>query len=124
AIVLTFQPVVLDCHVLAFNGAGFVEAFAERGHIARVDFGRPESDKPDHRHRWLLRPRRERPRGRCAAEERDEVATSHSITSSARPDSGSGRLMPSALAVLGFRNSSTFDTCCTGSSFGFSPLGI
>jgi hypothetical protein len=25
--------VVLDCHVLAFDGAGFVEAFAERGRI-------------------------------------------------------------------------------------------
>src|SRR5881227_454708 len=29
----------------------------------------------------------------------------HSITSSARPDSGSGTVMPSALAVLRFRNS-------------------
>ena len=35
AIVLALQPVVLDRHVLAFDVAGFVEAFAERGHIAR-----------------------------------------------------------------------------------------
>jgi hypothetical protein len=27
--------VVLDCHVLAFDVAGFAEAFAERGHIAQ-----------------------------------------------------------------------------------------
>ena len=31
-------------------------------------------EEPDHRHRRLLRPRRERPRGRRAAEQRDELA--------------------------------------------------
>ena len=30
--------------------------------------------KPDHRHRRLLRARRQRPRGRRAAEQRDELA--------------------------------------------------
>ena len=35
----------------------------------------------------LLRPRRERPRGRRAAEQRDEIASLHSITSSARASS-------------------------------------
>src|SRR5262249_48955196 len=39
--------------------------------------------EPNHWH--LLRARRERPRGRCAAEQRDELAAlHHSITSSAR----------------------------------------
>jgi hypothetical protein len=38
--------------------------------------------KSDHRHRRLLRARRERPRGRTA-EKRDELAAPHSITSSA-----------------------------------------
>src|SRR5262245_51604554 len=33
-------------------------------------------DEPDHRHRRLLRPRRERPRRR-AADERDELASPH-----------------------------------------------
>ena len=61
AIVLALQPVVLDRHVLAFDVAGFVEAFAERGHIARGGIGRPAVDKPDHRQRRLLRARRERP---------------------------------------------------------------
>src|SRR5262249_42436848 len=46
----------------------------------------------------------------------------HSITSSARPSNGSGTVMPSALAVLRFRNISTFVDCCTGSSPGLSPL--
>ena len=36
--------------------------------IARVGLGRPVSDKPNHRHRRLLRPHRERPRRRRAAE--------------------------------------------------------
>jgi hypothetical protein len=40
--------------------------------------------KPDHRHGRLLRARRERPRGCSAAEKRDEIATVHSITSSAK----------------------------------------
>jgi hypothetical protein len=40
----------------------------------------------------------------------------YSITSSARPSSVSGKVMPSALAVLRLTNSSTFVTCCTGRS--------
>jgi hypothetical protein len=74
AIVLALQPVVLDCHVLAFDGAGFVEAFAERGRIARVGIGRSVSDKPDHRHRRLLCARGKRPSRGRAAEQRDELA--------------------------------------------------
>src|SRR5262249_28082048 len=62
-IVLALPPVVLDSDVLAFDVTGFLEAFAERGHITRVGFGRPVSDKRDHRHRRLLRGRCERPRG-------------------------------------------------------------
>jgi hypothetical protein len=42
-------------------------------------------EEPDYWYRWLLCARYERPRGRRAAEQPDEVATSHhSITSSAR----------------------------------------
>src|SRR5262249_60638449 len=37
---------------------------------------------------------------RRASEKRDERATPHSNISSARPDRGSGTVMPSALAVL------------------------
>ena len=43
-----------------------------------------DSRKPITRHRRLLRARRERPRRRRAAEQRDELAPLHSITSSAR----------------------------------------
>src|SRR5215475_3468641 len=57
----------------------------------RVILGDPQQyrDPPhsDHRRRWLLRPRRERPRGRRAAEQRDELAPPHSITSLASASS-------------------------------------
>jgi hypothetical protein len=46
----------------------------------------------------------------------------YSITSSARPDTGRGTVIPSALAVLRLMISSTFVDCTTGRSAGFSPL--
>jgi hypothetical protein len=56
-------------------------------------------------------------------EQRDELAPLHySITSSARPDRGSGTVMPSALAVLRLMKSSTLVACWTGRSAGFSPF--
>src|SRR5262249_6272913 len=69
----------------------------------------------------FLRARRERPRRR-AAEQCDEVAASHSITSSAMASSVIGKLRPSALAVLRLIANSTFTACWTGSPAGFSPL--
>jgi hypothetical protein len=48
----------------------------------------------------LLRACSERKSSRRAAEQRDELATVHSITSSARASSNGGMLRPSALAVL------------------------
>jgi hypothetical protein len=38
-------------------------------------------EKPDHRHRRLLRARHERPSCRRAAEQRDELAPSHCLAS-------------------------------------------
>src|SRR5262245_19047444 len=69
----------------------------------------------------LLRPHRERPHRR-AAEQRDELAPPHSMTSSARARSVGGTSMPSALAVLRLTTSSYFVGACTGRSAGFSPL--
>src|SRR5262249_38197550 len=48
----------------------------------------------------LLRARRERPRYRRAANQRDEAAVPHSITSSARTRNDSGIVNPSAFAVV------------------------
>src|SRR5262249_17138367 len=73
---------------------------------------------------WLLRPRRERPRRNRAAEERDELAPLHSITSSARASSVGGMLRRSAFAVARLTMSSTLGGNSTGRSAGFSPLSI
>src|SRR6516225_5867186 len=48
----------------------------ERGNEVRVPVRRDAVEEADHRHRWLLRARRERPRRR-AAEKRDELAAPH-----------------------------------------------
>src|SRR5262249_22399053 len=51
-------------------------------------------------HRRLLRPRRERPCNRSAAEQRYELTPCHSITSSARASSVGGTSRPSRQAIL------------------------
>jgi hypothetical protein len=58
---------------------------------------------------------------RCSKQQTEQ---GYSMTSSARPDSGRGMVMPSVLAVLRLMYSSTFVACCTGRSAGFSPLRI
>src|SRR6266404_9693609 len=85
---------------------------------------RATAKKSDHRHRRLLRPRRERPSHRRAAEERDEIAPFHSITSSARNRNDSEIVRPSALAVLRLTASSNFSADCTGNSLGLAPFKI
>src|SRR5262249_3183100 len=113
--------VILDRHVPTFGVAGFIEAVAERSRPVRVGNGRRTVDERDHGHPRLLRPRRQRPRRR-AAEQGDELAPPHhSITSSARASNVGGTSRLSALAVLRLMASSTFVTCCTGKSAGFSP---
>ena len=72
----------------------------------------------------LLRAHRKRPRCCRATDKRDELAALHSITSSARPSSESGKVMPSAFAVLRLMISSIFVYCCTGRSAGVAPLRI
>jgi hypothetical protein len=80
---LTIEPVVLDRDILTFDIPGLAKPFAKRRRTGRSGLGGPKVDDSDHRHRTLLRARRERP-SRRAAEERDELATfDHSITSSA-----------------------------------------
>src|SRR5262249_3715736 len=114
---------ILDRHVLALDVAGFAETFPENDRAGRGASGRPEVDEADNRHRTLLRTRRERPCDRsCAAEQGDELAASHSITSSARASSIAGTSRPSARAVFRLITSSYLVGCCTGRSVGFSPF--
>ena len=79
---LPVPPAIFDQNIAALDIAGFSEPFAEAGDESRVCFGRARMEQPNHRHRRLLRARRERP-SRCRAAERDELAALHSITSSA-----------------------------------------
>src|SRR5262249_52271993 len=78
----------------------------------RCDWGtgrvlrRAAVEKPDDRHCRLLRARREQPRRRRAAEQRDERAALHSITSSARARKDSGIVRPIAFAALTLTTSS------------------
>src|SRR5262249_32870789 len=56
-----------------------------------------------------------------AAEQRDELAALHSITSSARASSVAGTSRPNALAVLRLITNSNLVGCSTGISAGFAP---
>src|SRR5215471_6878122 len=57
-----------------------------------------------------------------AAEQRDERAALHSITSSARLSSAAGTVRPSILAVWALMTSSNLVDCSTGRSAGLTPL--
>src|SRR5262249_54069400 len=89
SIILALSRTVLNRDVLALRIASFLQALTECAHQVHGAFKRRAPEKPDHRHRRLLRARSERPRRCCAAEQRDELAPlDHSITSSAHSHSG------------------------------------
>ena len=71
-----------------------------------------------------LRARREWPRRRRSAEQRDELPPLHSITSSARASREGGISSPSALAVLRLMTNSIRVGCSTGNSAGVAPRRI
>src|SRR5262249_25688703 len=121
--VLALRPAIFDCDVLALHEAGLFQALAERGYSVRKRARRRCIEEPDHRHRRLLRARRERPRSR-APEQRDELAPVHSITSSARSNIDVGIVTPIALAVWRFTTSSNAVGCSTGKSAGLAPRRI
>src|SRR5262249_2865576 len=104
-------PPVLDAHIAADDPAQFAEPLQERC-VAGFVFGIVRysgHEYPDAPHALrLLRACGERPRCRRAAEQRDELAPVHSITSSALPSSEDGNFKPSAFAALRLRISSNF----------------
>src|SRR5262245_9755239 len=113
---------VFDRDVLAFDVAGIAQTFAERGYITRGEtIALRRTHECHDRHRRLLRPRSERP-NRRAAEQRDERAPPHSITSSAPASSVGGTSKPSVFAVLRLIIRSNFVGRCTGKSAGLAPL--
>jgi hypothetical protein len=97
-----FRPAMLDCDGSALDPAELAKPFQKRGVPRALRPTRSRAEKPD-RPQLLLPARRERPRHRRAAEQRDEVASlhfsAHSITSSASASSLSGTVRPSIRAV-------------------------
>src|SRR5215510_11003451 len=87
----------------------------------RPDSRGPAAEISNHRHRRLLSAHRQRPCHRRAAEQRDEFAPLHSMTSSASARSLSGTSRPSVLAVLMLSTNSNLVDCITGKSPAFSP---
>src|SRR5262249_42117300 len=115
---------IFNNDVFALNVAKLAQPLFESRQFGRRA-GRSAWEYPDHLRnlrRLLLRACRERPRHRRAAEQRDERATLHSLTSLARASSVVGTSMPIALAVFTLITSSYFVGACTGRSAGFSPL--
>src|SRR5882672_5025903 len=83
---MALRPAVFDRQILSLHVAGFAQSLAERGHKrCRRRAGRPGVEDADHRHRLLLRAAGQRPQGRRAAQHEDQLASSHTITSSAAP---------------------------------------
>src|SRR5262249_60985296 len=104
AISVACGPAVIDPHIAAVGPAQLLQSLHERreaGLTYRMVVGErhEHTDAPDLRR---LRARRERP-GRCrAAEQRDERAPLHSMTSSARASSVGETSRPRAVAVVRF----------------------
>src|SRR6516164_5820354 len=74
--VVPLCPTVLDRYVLPLQIAGLGQTLAEYCHPVRNRLRRSGTEITHHRHRWLLRARRERPRGCRTAKQRDELASS------------------------------------------------
>src|SRR5262245_25010023 len=114
-------PPVVDSNVSSVNETYFGDTAAKCVHVVRPGRSRDAVNRPYDRD-CLLRARCKRPRSRPAAEQRDELAPLHSITSSERASSVGATSRPSALAVLRLITSSYLVGACTGISAGFSPL--
>src|SRR6516225_10770739 len=123
SIEVSLSKAALDDDVLAFNKSILAQTI-QKGFACRLG-----------RNGWVicqktdvisfaagLRTRHRRPRDRGAANERDELAAPHSITSLAVAMSFSGTSSPSAFAVLRLMTNSNLVGCWTGRSAGLSPL--
>src|SRR5262249_30136349 len=124
AIQLTVGPAILDRDVPAFDEASFTQASTESLHVVCPFRSRHAIEDPNHRDCRLLPTRRKRPRRCHAAEQRDEIAPVHSITSSAMAESPGGISRPSALAALRLITNSNLVDCSTGRSLALAPFKI
>src|SRR5262245_11716090 len=125
AVGIALAPSIVDPNMAILHPSQLLQTFLE-GCRPSPDLGialvqRHQHADPPQSFR-LLRARRERPRRRRAAEQRDERAALHSITSSARERSGGGTVRPSILAVSALMTSSNLLACTTGRSAALVPL--
>src|SRR5437016_6226702 len=121
---LIVRPTLFDRYVLAVDKPFVLQTLLECGQQMHERRGWRAAKKADHGQRRLLRARRERPDGNSTADERYELAPSHSITSSASASSFAGTSRPSALAATTLMTSSYLVGISTGKSLGFAPLRI
>src|SRR5262245_10105550 len=118
-------PAVIDPQVAPDFPAQLLRLL-QKGAKSRLSFGIVCGQRHQHANTshplGLLRPRRERPRRRCATKQRYELAPSdHSITSSARASNVGGTSRPSTFAVVKLMSRSNLVGCSTGMSPGFAP---
>ena len=119
-------PADIDLHVAAVGPAQLLQRLQER-HQTVLFLGivrRYVISTPMRRIRSACCARAASGHGRRAAEQRDELAPLHSITSSARASSVGGTSMPSALAVRRLIRNSNFVGPSTGIKLGFAPFSI
>src|SRR5262249_48369584 len=113
AVGIAGPPARVNLQVAALGPAQLLQALQERRNAGLtlwiVGHGHEHGDPPHSL--ALLRARCKRPRGSRTAEQRDELAPSHSITSSARASSIAGTTRPSAFAVLRLMISSNLVGC-------------
>src|SRR5262249_55089558 len=104
--------------ILPFDKSHFAKTTFECHDLIAQCRARSRHHEADDRHCGLLRLRGEWTAYGTAANEDDELAPPHSITSSARTISDDGMVRPSVLAVLMLMSSSNFVGCSTGRSDG------
>src|SRR6516165_10098503 len=103
------RKAIVNTDIAAFRPSTLLEPLPEcreAGPYFRIVLGKAHQHADPPHSVGLLRARYERPRGCRAAEQRDERAPFHSITSSARASKVGGTSRPSALAVLRLMTSS------------------
>src|SRR5262245_17648703 len=118
------SPVIVRPDVACFRPTQVLQRLAERRNARlclRIALGKAHQHADPPHALALLRARRDRPCCR-AAEQRDERAPLHSITSPARASRVGGISMPSMRAVWALMTSSNLADCSTGKSAGLAPL--
>ena len=123
ALVPPLRPAILDRYVASDDNAGIAQTTMEVFEPERGNVGCSEVKEAHDGHR-LLPVCDDRPSDGRTAEQRDELASDHSMTSSARARSVGGSSSPSPLAVCRLMTNSNLVGCSTGMSAGFAPRKI